>query len=600
MLLSRFWYIFLAVLVGAAASAALLSLGVINRQAVEHVGDELRRDRTELDAILRLEARARLDRIAFISVDSKLGGLLKQAGGIADRQQLSRLGGETKDALRGHVTRLVEAAGHDPRDAKAEDIKPDIAIAVDANGRIVAQLGSLESNPPGSSLITYPFIERALHGYVRDDVVVYDRRVYRVASRPVLYGGEYVGAIAHGYKFDDAFSARVSQGLGDATVLFFYGRSPLASSVPSHAPALAEVASLLPDVLSNERFQRGERTDALALRSGGRALYSLMIGSGAQGEVGYGLARPLTLAASPLAFFQGASREDVNALPLTWIALGALVLAFIGLLFMHLERDRPQLALRNKLQVLANGERERLLITEWRGADRKLADAINQALDKAIERAAELAPGTKKKANLDEILGPTPESNVEPYFGFADTSAGAAGQKQKPAARVDPTPAGKDRDAKEPKAPPAPVAQPAAVAQPAPAAARPKAPAAAERAPAPAAKPFAPEPANINREPARPASAPENVAPPSPLPGGNDNAGHPPDEASHFREVYAQYLSLRRDCGEATEGLSFEKFELTLTKTRDQVLAKHPDKGVRFTVYVKEGKAALKAAPIKR
>jgi hypothetical protein len=592
MLLSRFWYIFLAVLVGAAASAALLSLGVINRQAAEHVGDELRRDRTELDAILRLEARARLDRIAFISVDNKLGGLLKQAGAIGDRQQLSRLGSETKDTLRGHVTRLVEAAG---RDAKAEDIKPDIAIAVDASGRIVAQLGPLESNPPGSSLSTYPFIERALHGYVRDDVVVYDRRVYRIAARPVLYGGEYVGAIAHGYKFDDAFSARVSQGLGDATVLFFYGRSPLASSVPANAPALAEVASLLPDVLSNERFQRGERTDSLALRSGGRALYSLMVGSAAQGEVGYGLARPLTLMASPLAFFQGASREDVNSLPLTWIGLGAIVLAFIGLLFVHLERDRPQLALRKKLQVLASGERERLLITEWRGADRKLADAVNQALDKAIERAAELAPGTKKKANLDEILGPTPESNVEPYFGFADTAAGA---KPKPAQRVDQTPAGKDRDkdreAKTPVAAPAqavPVARPKA---PMPIAA----PVAAEKAPAP--KPSAPEPANVNREPAvKPASALDSAAP-SPLPGGNDNAGHPPDEAGHFREVYAQYVNLRRDCGEATEGLSFEKFELTLTKTRDQVLAKHPDKGVRFTVYVKEGKAALKAAPVKR
>ena len=88
MLLTRFWYIILAVVASAGASAALLSLGVINRQGAEHVGDELRRDRTDLDAILRLEARARLDRIAFISVDNKLGDVLKQAAGIADRQQL--------------------------------------------------------------------------------------------------------------------------------------------------------------------------------------------------------------------------------------------------------------------------------------------------------------------------------------------------------------------------------------------------------------------------------------------------------------------------------------------------------------------------------
>jgi hypothetical protein len=57
---------------------------------------------------------------------------------------------------------------------------------------------------------------------------------------------------------------------------------------------------------------------------------------------------------------------------------------------------------------------------------------------------------------------------------------------------------------------------------------------------------------------------------------------------------------VRKDCGESIDGLSFEKFELTLNKTRDQVLQKHPAKDVRFTVYVKEGRAALKAAPVKR
>jgi hypothetical protein len=72
------------------------------------------------------------------------------------------------------------------------------------------------------------------------------------------------------------------------------------------------------------------------------------------------------------------------------------------------------------------------------------------------------------------------------------------------------------------------------------------------------------------------------------------------DEATHFREVYAEYLTLRRECGENSDGLSYDKFENTLVKTRDQVLQKHPARGVRFTVYVKEGKAALKAAPIKK
>ena len=579
MLLSRFWYIFLAVVAGAAASAALLSLGVINRQAVEHLGDELARDRTELDAILRLEARARLDRIAFISVDSKLGGLLKQAAGIGDRAQLGKLSSETKDALNAHVSRLLEAAGGDK---KQDDVKPDIAFAVDASGRIIAQLGPLEANPPGSSLATYPFIDRALKGYVRDDVIVYDRRVYRMASRPVLYGGEYVGAIAHGYRFDDAFTARMAQGLGGATVVFFYGRTTLASASPSGGPALAEVAAVLPDALASEKLKRGERSDPIALRAGGRAVYSLVVGSAAQADVGYAVARPLTLVSSPLAFFQGASREDVQALPLPLLGAAAFLLALIGLLFVYFERDRPYNVLRKKLQQVAAGERERLLVTEWRGAYRKLADAINQALDKSIERAAELAPAAKKKANLDEILGPTPESHVEPYFGFAD-----AGQQPKAAGQ-------RAEAAAKPGAPAAAAPKPAAATSTANGA-----PAAVPAAAAPKAGLKPPVPAPPGVKPA--ALAPAGAKPsPAPLPSSNDNSGETLDEAAHFREVYTQYLNVRKDCGESTEGLSFEKFELTLTKTRDQVLAKHPAKGVRFTVYVKEGKAALKAAPVKR
>jgi hypothetical protein len=565
MLLSRFWYIFLAVTAAAAVGAALLAQGVINRVASEHIADELHRDRIELDAILRLEARARLDRIAFITVDSKLGALLKQAAAIGDTKQLTKVNSEAKDALRNQLARLLEAA---PGDSKEADIKPDIAIAVDATGRIIAQLGSLESNPAGTSLATYPFIERALRGYVRDDVIVYDRRVYRVAARPVLYGGEYVGAIAHGYKFDDAFVRRVSQGLGGATVAFFYGRNVLASATPPAAPALAELAAVLPDALADARFKRGERTDPKPLSTGGRAMYSLLVGSAALSDVGYAVARPLQLIASPTAFFQGASREDVQALPLPILGAGAAALAFLGLLFIYFERDRPYGLLRDKLGQVAAGERERLIVTEWRGAYRKLADAINQALEKSVEKAAEMAP-SKKKANLDEILGPTPASNVEPYFGFADASQSA---KAAPA-RVEPA---------------AKAAQPAVKAPPA--LAKPPVPTTPKAPASPPPKPLA---ATAQQQvKAVAATAKPTVA--------NANAEHADHEADHFREVYADYLTLRRECGESTEGVSYEKFEHTLTKTRDQVLSKHPAKGVRFSVYVKEGKAALKAAPVKR
>jgi hypothetical protein len=145
---------------------------------------------------------------------------------------------------------------------------------------------------------------------------------------------------------------------------------------------------------------------------------------------------------------------------------------------------------------------------------------------------------------------------------------------------------------------------------------------AAARAPNPSGKTAviapvtAPKPAAIQAPPkavpklaAMPAPQPANqvahapVAPPAAA-GAPSNGSLPAadgfDEATHFREVYAEYLTLRRECGENSDGLSYDKFESTLVKTREQVLQKHPARGVRFTVYVKEGKAALKAAPFKK
>jgi hypothetical protein len=72
------------------------------------------------------------------------------------------------------------------------------------------------------------------------------------------------------------------------------------------------------------------------------------------------------------------------------------------------------------------------------------------------------------------------------------------------------------------------------------------------------------------------------------------------DNEPHFREVFEQYLALRQQCGESVAELSFEKFLVTLRKNRDTIILQRPDtKDVRFTVYVKAGKAALKATPVK-
>ena len=71
-----------------------------------------------------------------------------------------------------------------------------------------------------------------------------------------------------------------------------------------------------------------------------------------------------------------------------------------------------------------------------------------------------------------------------------------------------------------------------------------------------------------------------------------------PDEA-HWRETYDRFRELKLQLGEPADRLSFEKFAAKLKKNRTDLLAKHNCKGVRFSVYEKDGRAAIKASAIR-
>ena len=71
------------------------------------------------------------------------------------------------------------------------------------------------------------------------------------------------------------------------------------------------------------------------------------------------------------------------------------------------------------------------------------------------------------------------------------------------------------------------------------------------------------------------------------------------EDASYFRDVFEQFVNLKKSCGEPVAGLTYDKFAEKLRKNRDDLVAKTACKQVKFTVYVKDGKAALKATPVK-
>lgn len=71
------------------------------------------------------------------------------------------------------------------------------------------------------------------------------------------------------------------------------------------------------------------------------------------------------------------------------------------------------------------------------------------------------------------------------------------------------------------------------------------------------------------------------------------------DPAAEWQAVYEDFIRTKRNCGEPTDGLTFEKFQQTLKKNRDALIQRHGCKRVKFSVYVKEGRASLKATPVR-
>ncbi|MFT3927231.1 MAG: MXAN_5187 family protein [Myxococcales bacterium] len=577
MLLSRFWVLLLAVAAILGLSTALLARGMFNRGEIVHADEGLRRDRFELESLMKLDARARIDALAPIAAD----GTVREAVRTKGKDKVD--GQDGPKALKDRLRTMNQ---------QLEELRADIMIAVDNQGVILAQEGKKPARA-GAGLGKVPLVEQALGGFLGDDVWIYDGAVYRMAARPIVDRGQYVGALIHGQKLDGTLAQRLSERLGGATVGFFLRDQMVSSYVPADvpgAPTQAELAPLLANVLTDERLKKGERTEAFDLGGKGRAVFSLVAGSASAAQVGYAIARPYPTMPSPWAIFDQATKEDMNALP-TAALVGALVLLFaIGMGIMYLERDRPLALFQREVDKLAAGQTEELDLAALSKAHRKIGEGVHKGILVLLEKGG--GKSRQQKANLDQLLGPTPEALTSSAFSFGSDDGAA-------------------RSTPQPMAMPAPMPMPA-----------PKTPSHNNIAPVRAAMPQPSGP----KLPPPPAPAP---APARPSNGGAPARGFTPmqtpaaassqnDEATvmsdiseelreatredegHYREVFAQYVEVRRQCGETTAELAFEKFVVTLRKNRDQILASRPDtKDVRFSVYVKAGKAALKATPAK-
>lgn len=117
-------------------------------------------------------------------------------------------------------------------------------------------------------------------------------------------------------------------------------------------------------------------------------------------------------------------------------------------------------------------------------------------------------------------------------------------------------------------------------------------PAAPVPAPASAAKP-APG--------AKDAAAAKPATPEAPAPAPQIHiAGTPPPDPlaeTRLRSVYRAYVEAKRRCNEDTTRLSFDAVAASLKRQVPELLERHNARDVEYRVFVKDGKAILRAVP---
>ena len=602
-MLSRLWYLVLALAVGGALAGAFLNKSAASREAEFQLEEQLRRDRIEAELWMRLDARLRLDALATIAVEPEVRQTLRSSSGRA---------GTPGTAVRNRLSQKLNELN-----TKLEEGKGDLVFALDTEGEVVA---TLDKNAMGSEqLDKMPLVQDALRGFMRDDVWVYNGDVYRMAARPVFDGGRYVGAVVHGMLIRDELAKRLGSKLPNASLVFFFRDRLIASHVGgANAPSSAELkngmAAALAEMAASEgSVEVSERT---------RLIGSSIRGGAAHAQVGYIIGRRgSTVGLGGL--FANTFQEDVASLPWPVVVGIPLLLLLLGLFLLYLEHDKAVKILRKSSESLAKNELGSLPEGELRRHYRKIAENLNVALRAGVGFKEDASK--RAAVDLDQILSNTRDSTDTGYFGFGAEAPTAkqVSLDSEPELEVKPAASG-TKDAL-PTAPPngTPTARPNGASKARPQrspSSRPKRAPSSWPARAPSSRHQAVATIRHSEDNLTPAPDDPPTRPNAILddyagfdePEENTQVKHVPQELieasapavqgeeTHFREVFEQFVAMQKECGAPVSGLTFDKFVRKLHAARDQVMKRHNAPAVHFTVYVKEGRAALKASPVKQ
>jgi hypothetical protein len=562
MVLSRFWYPILSFALAVAVAVLFVAHSFYNRHTERWMNEALMADASAVAWYLKDDARNR----AGVLLPVALNPELREAVGKSSEA----------DAVPKESRSKATAALDKSLKELPDDLKFTKVYAVDADGRLVAQWNS--NDREDWNLGGHAVVADALAGWIRDDAWVVKEEVMRIVARPIERdgGGEPIGAVIGLTAVDATFAQRVNQRTG-ANVAFYsfgvrrnFGAAPhTENDTSSLAPGDFDVMqSDMKEAAETKEYQEIGRTLVRRPRRDVGIVYTRMPGEAWDLQSGYIVARKVTLLESPKDFFNAADQTDKDRVPTPLLVGVAIGLGLLGIILTIIEHTMPLSTFRKVAAEFAAGKLDTFAPSKFRGAYKKIAADINDGVDKSLSKGGI----TRRAADLESVIGPLPAQPQMSAFAVPEAPA-----EEKPL----PKPPEKKLPAPPPKAsgpgapPPPPPAKPS----------NPGAPAVAATTEA--------------RVPPAPPSVSGSVVPDDAIASIAGEPPSPADELAEWKNVYEEFLKMKKQCGESVEGLTFDRFKGTLERNKSALVSRHNCSSVKFTVYAKDGKAALRASPVK-
>ncbi|MCR9162247.1 MAG: MXAN_5187 family protein [Nannocystaceae bacterium] len=579
MLLTRIWAVLLAVLAtGCLAGMFLLSAG--------QSGDFTDADRDAVRAVTEAGVAAltaeisasKVQEVTALVVDDQLRAALARDEDVED------------DEAETPLPQLLAEATEELRLRTGSNLT--VAV-VDGAGRILASNGISEAEMPevitADAFKSIPPTEDGLFSITLGE----DIHVAKV-TRAVV-GGKRLVAVD---KLNLGAGSLLRRVLGSETPAGIVRRGKLVGELIGDQPVHDEIEALadsnsgeVPDEGASGVFATGSGLDK---RIGALGRVPGPAGKGANGAMLVVMSRE-TAAASQQDIAAAISEARRKGVRVNWPILVGLLLvsAALAVYLPYLEAIGPMKRLSQEFGALAVGQQHQVFHDRYGGVPGQTARAAATAYEAL--RQAFLAELEIEDDGVEEESASRRSTRrrrlTRAHQKLGDEQPNTTGSRQRPRT-------GMQRATPQPEPEPASAPQPVAAPAPAPV------PVPAPPAPVPAPAPVAPAPA--------PAPHPAPAAPPAPMPAqppaeparagaqAQAQAQAQDEDEDEFGEIFEEFVQVKQACGEPTSNLTYERFAAKLRKNERDLKAKRPDiKRVQFTVYVKDGKAALKAKVIK-